>query len=86
MKSLDKDQSLEDSHPQLESNRSYENILQRDENAVRGDEFSTGSGIYATLQRFAGRLGVEQRGIERVPSDERSDASAAQVATMVSGQ
>jgi hypothetical protein len=41
--------------------------------AVRGETFETGNSLYARLQRFAGKYGVEQRGIERVPEDERTD-------------
>jgi hypothetical protein len=41
--------------------------------AVRGETFETGNSLYAKLQRFAGKYGVEQRGIERVPEDERTD-------------
>ncbi|KAI0474775.1 purine-cytosine permease [Xylaria cf. heliscus] len=38
--------------------------------------------LYARLQAFAGKYGVEQRGIERVPRDERTDSSMSQVGTM----
>lgn len=54
-----------------------------DENAVHKDEFTAGDSLYAKLQRFAGRFGVEQRGIERVPSDERTDTSLSKVGTLV---
>ena len=56
-----------------------------DENAVHKSEFTAGDSVYAGLQRFAGRFGVEQRGIERVPSDERTDTSMTQVGTLVRG-
>ncbi|KAI1434087.1 purine-cytosine permease [Xylaria sp. CBS 124048] len=36
----------------------------------------------AKLQEFAGRYGVEQRGIERVPDHEKTDNSMSQVGTM----
>ena len=42
--------------------------------AVPGETFELGSGWYATAQRFAGKLKIEQRGIERVPEDERTDS------------
>lgn len=42
-----------------------------------------GDSLYAKLQAFAGKYGVEQRGIERVPDDERTDSSMSQVGTMV---
>ena len=40
---------------------------------VPGESFNYGTGIWAKMQRIAGRFGVEQRGIERVPEDERTD-------------
>lgn len=51
--------------------------------AVHGESFVTGNTLYARLQRLAGRFGVEQRGIERVPEDERTDKSTLKVGTMV---
>lgn len=51
--------------------------------AVAGESFSYGDSTYAKLQRFAGRFGVEARGIERVPEDERTDKSLRKVGTMV---
>lgn len=38
---------------------------------------------YARLQAFAEKYGVEKRGIERVPNDERTDTSMSQVGTLV---
>ena len=51
--------------------------------AVAGDSFTYGDSTYAKIQRFAGKLKIEQRGIERVPEDERTDTSLANVGTMV---
>jgi hypothetical protein len=34
---------------------------------------TAGSSLHAKLMHFAGKFGVEQRGIERVPEDERTD-------------
>jgi pectate lyase len=58
-----------------------------------GESFEIGSsssssagGWYAKVQRVAGKLNVEQRGIERVPEDERTDdgfRALLNVATMV---
>jgi hypothetical protein len=42
--------------------------------AVPGETFELGTGWYARAQRFAGKLKIEQRGIERVPEDERTDS------------
>jgi hypothetical protein len=55
-----------------------------DEGAVPAEALVTGDSFFAKAQRFAGRFGVEQRGIERVPSDERSDAGMSQIGTLVS--
>jgi hypothetical protein len=41
--------------------------------AVPGASLATGSSLTARLLRAAGKLGVEQRGIERVPEDERTE-------------
>ncbi|EMC99833.1 hypothetical protein BAUCODRAFT_572071 [Baudoinia panamericana UAMH 10762] len=41
--------------------------------AVPGESFEYGTGMRAKLMRMAGKLGVEQRGIERVPENERTD-------------
>ncbi|KAK5631628.1 hypothetical protein RRF57_007342 [Xylaria bambusicola] len=38
--------------------------------------------FYAKLQAFAGRYGIEQRGIERVPDDEKTDSSMSQIGTL----
>lgn len=42
--------------------------------AVPGETFELGTGWYAKAQCFAGKLKIEQRGIERVPEDERTDS------------
>ncbi|KAL4094397.1 hypothetical protein PRIC1_010058 [Phytophthora ramorum] len=44
--------------------------------------FEDGSSLYARLQRWAGKLKIEQRGIERVPEDERHDDSLLNVGSM----
>ncbi|PBP22429.1 purine-cytosine permease [Diplocarpon rosae] len=53
-----------------------------DDGAVATKTFEFGNSWYAKTQRLAGKLGVEQRGIERVPSDERSNEPVSQVGTM----
>lgn len=45
-----------------------------DDGAVPGEAFEIGDSFYAKAQRFAGKLKMEQRGIERVPEDERTDS------------
>ena len=47
--------------------------LAYDNAAVPGESFEIGTGLYARIQRAAGKLRIEQRGIERVPEDERVD-------------
>jgi hypothetical protein len=54
-----------------------------DSGAVHGESFEYGDSAYAKLQRLAGKFHVEQRGIERVPEDERTDTSLLNVGTMV---
>lgn len=51
--------------------------------AVAGETFEHGNSTYAKIQRLAGKFHVEQRGIERVPEDERDDNSLLNVGTMV---
>lgn len=55
-----------------------------DEAAVPTAEFGVGDTWYARAQRLAGNFGVEQRGIERVPSNERLAAGLSQIGTLVS--
>jgi len=62
-------------------NGSGDDVL--DEGAVHAETFVLGDSWYAKTQRLAGKFGVEQRGIERVPSDERSDAGMSQIGTLV---
>lgn len=55
--------------------------------AVPGESFEYGNSWYAKVQRLAGKFNVEQRGIERVPEDERTDTgfkALLNVSTMVS--
>lgn len=51
--------------------------------AVPGESFSYGNTTYAKIQRFAGKYKIEQRGIERVPENERTDKSLYIIGTMV---
>lgn len=53
-----------------------------DEEAITAEKFAVGDSWYARTQRIAGRFGVEQRGIERVSSHERSNAPVSQVGTL----
>jgi len=53
---------------------------------VRDGDLSAGDGVFAKMQRYVGSIGVEKRGIERVPDtvDERTDTSMSKVGTVVS--
>jgi purine-cytosine permease-like protein len=53
-----------------------------DEGAVHAETFVVGDSLYAKLQRFATKTGIEARGIERVPSDERTDAGMSKIGTL----
>lgn len=58
-------------------------VVPDESGAVHGESFVAGNTLYARLQRLAGRFGVEQRGIERVPEDERTDKTVIKLSTMV---
>ncbi|RAK91047.1 purine-cytosine permease [Aspergillus costaricaensis CBS 115574] len=50
--------------------------------AVPGESFMYGNSLYAKLQRLAGKLNIEQRGVERVPDNERTDTSYFNISSM----
>ncbi|KAF6226319.1 hypothetical protein HO133_009185 [Letharia lupina] len=50
--------------------------------AVPTEIFLTGDSVYAKIQRAVFQFGVEPRGIERVPEDERTDTNLMKVGTM----
>ncbi|KAL2042025.1 hypothetical protein N7G274_005213 [Stereocaulon virgatum] len=50
--------------------------------AVPGEVFITGDTLYARIQRTVSKFGVEPRGIERVPENERTDTNLTKVGTM----
>lgn len=62
------------------------NLLYDPSGAVPGQSFEYGDTTYAKLQRLAGKLRIEQRGIERVPEDERTDNSYWNIGSMVCWQ
>ena len=47
------------------------------------EDLSEGTSVYAKLQRFAKKYHIEQRGVQRVPEDERTDKNVFIVGTMV---
>lgn len=58
-------------------------VYTTDAPAVAGEVFITGDSTYARIQRAVTKFGVEPRGIERVPEDERTDTNLTKVGTMV---
>ncbi|KAJ5604830.1 hypothetical protein N7510_009984 [Penicillium lagena] len=81
-----KDEDLEkatqvDNSP-VDSNLSNEVNDRASDGAVPGESFEYGNSWYARIQRVAGRFHVEQRGIERVPENERTDTSYLNIGSM----
>jgi hypothetical protein len=57
--------------------------LYTNNSAVPRETFEQQNTLYAKVQGLAARFHVEQRGIERVPENERDDTSLLNVGTMV---
>lgn len=68
--------------PEKQAHDSGSDLVPGDEGAVHGETLIAGNTAAARLQRMAVKFGVEARGIERVPSDERTDSSLAKIGTM----
>jgi hypothetical protein len=79
---VEKTAAIGDMEKTLSSNENGSSDYIPDDGAVHAETFVLGDSWYAKTQRLAGKFGVEQRGIERVPSDERSPAHISQVGTM----
>ena len=60
-----------------------QNKLPVEEDPIATRHASSGISWRATLQRLAGRYGVEQRGIEKVSDHERTDTTMTKVGTIV---
>jgi len=58
----------------VSSEHSNEKPQAYDNGAVPGESFEIGNSWTAKVQRLAGKFNIEQRGIERVPEDERTDS------------
>lgn len=58
-------------------------LVEEETGAVPAASFEYGNSLYARLQRLGGKFKVEQRGIERVPDDERNDSSYWNIGSMV---
>ncbi|ROW14183.1 hypothetical protein VPNG_04203 [Cytospora leucostoma] len=65
-----------------EKNQVIETEVATDHTAVDSQTLHNGGSILGKLQRFANRLGVEQRGIERVLPEERTDTSLSKIGTL----
>ena len=65
--------STTDSSPTHDGLFKQHGKLMQEDGAVPGETFEIGDGWYAKTMRFAGKLKIEQRGIERVPESERHD-------------
>jgi len=63
----------DDSYHKGHSHNRNGSLLVDETNAVPGESFEIGNSWYAKVQRLAGKFKIEQRGIERVPEDERTD-------------
>jgi len=62
------------SDPEKSVEKAYESDVD-DSGAVHTEELIKGDSWNAKLQRLAGKFKIEQRGIERVPEDERTDVN-----------
>lgn len=67
----------------VEKQARHSQLYTPDNVTVPKEAFAEGNSLYAKIQRVAGRFNIEQRGIERVPEDERTDTNLANVGTMV---
>jgi len=70
----------------LESDNEKTSVVQVDvdPDLVYADQFAQGNSWIAKVQRVAGKYNIEQRGIERVPEDERTDTNGVvNIGTMV---
>jgi NCS1 nucleoside transporter family len=70
--------AVEKSHVSYDGSDNYV-----DDGAIHAETLIVGDSWYAKTQRFATKFGVEARGIERVPEDERTDSSMSKIGTMV---
>ena len=77
------EKDLEYGHDRRASEKIGAPVYVDETGAVAGDSFAVGDTWYAKTQRFVGRFGVEQRGIERVPENERTDGNLVKVGTLV---
>lgn len=66
-----------------EKNQVIETEVATDPTAVDSQACHNGGSILGKLQRFANKLGVEQRGIERVLPEERTDTGLSKIGTLV---
>lgn len=77
---LEKAPQVDNSAFESHSNETRDNVS---DGAVPGESFEYGNSLYARVQRIAGKFNIEQRGIERVPDNERTDTSYFNIGSMV---
>ena len=82
---MSKEYDIESGKPHFKNETDSSEFIS-DDGAIPAETFVIGDTWYAKTQRLAGKFGVEQRGIERVPSDERLDAGMSQIGTLVSSK
>lgn len=54
-----------------------------DANVEPKEALTKGNSLLSKIQAIAGKCGIEQRGIERVPISEKRDSSLSQIGTLV---
>jgi cytosine/uracil/thiamine/allantoin permease len=69
-------------HASDDKHRHHSLVPPDETGAVHGELLVAGDTFTAKLQRLVTRFGVEARGIERVPEDERTDKTTVKVGTM----
>lgn len=81
---VEKGPQVDNAYESHSNDTTYDNVRDNvSDGAVPGESFEYGDSMYARLQRLAGKLKVEQRGIERVPENERTDTSYLNIGSMV---
>ncbi|KAJ5556257.1 hypothetical protein N7513_002098 [Penicillium frequentans] len=80
---VEKGPQVDNAYESHSNDTTYDNVRDNvSDGAVPGESFEYGDSMYARLQRLAGKLNVEQRGIERVPENERTDTSYLNIGSM----
>lgn len=81
---LEKAPQVDNAYESRSNETTYDNVQDNASGgAVPGESFEYGNSLYAKIQRVAGKFNVEQRGVERVPDNERTDTSYLNIGSMV---